>query len=454
MPDTAPNPVPNPLPAGAEPMLRLLAQRASCRAFDGSSIDRAVIRDILRDAIEAPSSCNQQSWHFVVVDDRAMLDRACQIAGGNPHFAECAALVYLCFQKGWTHDNFSVVQGVAAAAYHMMISAHLRGFSSIWNAGIGPHAPLREMLDLPPIFELQGAIALGRARADAPRVKAPRRPLEDVVSFGRFIRPAATIYPARPDAAYPFFEISKARNPWAEWSAEAWRWDQLADFRGYSVWAKSPLAGVFLSRRQGEATARELDLLPSLPPAARVVEIMGWGGTSTTALRARLAPDATLDVVELGQQNLDFIRERLAQEGLGHLPTDYRLMTGGLLPHADRSLDLVVVPQTLEHMPDKAGILSEIRRVLRPDGALVLSARNMTSRAGRQWREVESRGGIPLQGPFTPITARQLRDLLTPGFGVEAEVGIGLGTDGDADVTEGPMRLRRRVIALRARPRP
>jgi SAM-dependent methyltransferase len=343
---------------------------------------------------------------------------------------------------------------VAAAAYHMMISAHLRGFSSIWNAGIGPHAPLREMLDLPPIFELQGAIALGRARADAPRVKAPRRPLDDVLSFGRFIRPAMTIYPARPDAAYPFYEISKARNPWAEWSPEAWRWDQLADFRGYSVWAKSPLAGVFLSRRQGEATDRELDLLPPLPPAARVVEIMGWGGTSTTALRARLAPDATLDVVELGQQNLDFIRERLAQEGLGHLPTDYRLMQDGRLPHADRSLDLVVVPQTLEHMPDKAGILSEIRRVLRPDGALVLSARNMTSRAGRQWCAVESRGGIPLQGPFTPLLARQLRDLLAPGFVVEAEVGIGLGTDGDADVTEGLMRLRRRVIALRARPRP
>ena len=47
-----------------------------------------------------------------------------------------------CFQKGWTHGNFSIVQSVAGACYHMMLSAHLRGFQCIWNAGIGDHAAL------------------------------------------------------------------------------------------------------------------------------------------------------------------------------------------------------------------------------------------------------------------------------------------------------------------------
>lgn len=442
-----------PQDAEAAQILARLAERASCRAFDGTAIDRETVRAIVSDALQAPSSCNQQQWHFVVIDDRETLRRCCEIAGGNPHFADCSALIYLTFQKGWTHDNFSTVQGVAAAAYHMMLSAHLRGFSSIWNAGIGSHADLRALLDLPQIFELQGAIAIGRERADAPQVKAPRRALDEVMSFGGFQRPGHTIYPVKPAPAYPYFEITKARNPFAVWCPEDWSWEQVADFRGYSVWAKSPLAGVYQSRRQGEATERELDLLPALPAGARVAELMGWGGTSTAALRARLPADAHLDVVELAQQNLEFIRVRLAQEGLGALPTDFVLSDGPRLPQADRSLDAVIVPQVLEHAPDKPALLREVHRVLKPEGVLLLSARNLTSRAGRHWRQVESLGAVPIQGPFEPIPARQLAELLAPLFDIEDEVGIGLGTGGDAEVTRGPLRYRRRIVALRARPR-
>lgn len=437
----------------AEAILARLAARASCRAFDGRPIERDLIRAIINDGLQAPSSCNQQMWHFVVLDQREDLIRCNEIAGGNPHFAECSALIYLTFQKGWTHDNFSVVQGVAAGAYHMIISAHLRGLSSVWNAGIGDHAPLRAMMQIPPKFELIGALAIGWPREDAPKVKAPRRPVDSVMSFGGFDRPAQTIYPARPAPEYPYHMISKADNPFAQWDPTAWTWAQLGDFRGFSVWAKTPLAGVYHSRRQGEATVHELDMLPALPAGAQVAEVMGWGGTSTTALRARLPQDTHLTVLDLSDENLSFIRARLAEEGQAHLPTTYALMTDGRLPLADHSLDALVIPQQLEHAADPDALLAEAARVLRPDGALILSVRNRTSRAGAVWDRTERRATVPIQGPYMPIPARQIAALLAPHFTVEAEVGIGLGTGGDAQITTGPMRLRRRVIALRARPK-
>jgi len=104
-----------------------MAQRHSCRDFDGSEIGIEVLEEIVRDGLQAPSSCNQQNWHFIIVTDPGRKRLAHEISGGNHHFSECSALVYLCFQKGWTHGNFSIVQSVAGAAYHMMISAHLRG---------------------------------------------------------------------------------------------------------------------------------------------------------------------------------------------------------------------------------------------------------------------------------------------------------------------------------------
>ena len=118
-------------------VLARLASRYSCRDFDGSVLDRATVEAILADGTQAPSSCNHQNWHFIAVDDPALKRRAREISGGNHHFEFCSVLVFLCFQKGWTHDKFSIVQSVAGACYHMMLSAHLRGLSTIWNAGIG-----------------------------------------------------------------------------------------------------------------------------------------------------------------------------------------------------------------------------------------------------------------------------------------------------------------------------
>jgi hypothetical protein len=160
--------------------------------------------------------------------------RAAAIAGGNLHFLDCAVIIYLCFQKGWTHDKFSIVQSVAGACDHMILSAHLRGYASIWNAGIGDTTAIAEMLDIPPIFEIQGALCLGRAKPSAPRLKPPRRALVTVRSWNRFERPAESVYPAKPALSYPYFAISNARNPYAVWDPKVWDWERLADFRGYS----------------------------------------------------------------------------------------------------------------------------------------------------------------------------------------------------------------------------
>lgn len=442
-----------PTPAAPAGALDLLAGRMSCRSFTSGRISREDLNAMLRDALEAPSSCNQQAWHFVVLDQPEDLARAADLAGGNPHFRDCAALVYLCFQKGWTHDNFSVVQGVAAAAYHLMLSAHLRGWASVWNAGTGDPAKVREMLGLPLIFENQGAIAIGRAAPDSPARKPPRRALQDVVSYGRFARAEESIYPAKPAAAYPFHAISRASNPFAQWDPKDWTWAQLADYRAYSVWAKSPLAGVYTSRREGAATQAWLQMLAPLPRSASVVEILPWGGTSTTALARHLPEDAALQVAELHRHNLTFIKDRLRHEGISREVGEL-LAPEGLLPCEDRSLDAVLIPQSLEHMADPALMLAEAARVLKPEGQLLLSVRNRSSRAGAEWAEVESKGQVPLQGPWTPLRPRKLLALLEPHFVIEEIAGLGLAREGGADLCRATSQLwRRRAIALRARPR-
>lgn len=432
-------------------ILGLLAGRRSCRDFDGSPMDREVLADIVRDGMQAPSSCNQQQWHFVIVDDRDMLMTCHDISGGNHHFAECSALIYLCFQKGWTHGNFSVVQSVAGACYHMMLSAHLRGYDTIWNAGIGSNQALADLFGVPPIFEIVGALAIGRARPTAPAMKAPRRPFDEVHSWNGFSRPEKTLYPVKPAEAYPYFEITNANNPFAVWDPRGWSWEKLADFRGYAVWAKSPLAGVYVSRRQGDATAAELDLLPALAPGSKLVELMPWGGTYSAELRRRLDPGVDLHLAELSENNLTFVAERLRREGF---PTDHihaDLISGASLPYGNASIDAVVLPQVLEQMPEPAKMLDEVRRVLKPAGSVVISVRNLDSDYGDHWSEVESRGCIPNQGPFTPLSAETVSGWMAERFRLEIEQGIGTEISHDATLVTGEKRYGCRLYAGRWR---
>lgn len=442
--DSTNQPVP-----GWRDILDTLATRRSCRDFDGSAIDRDVLADIVRDGTEAPSSCNQQQWHFIIVDDRDLLRRAHDISGGNHHFAECSALVYLCFQKGWTHGNFSVVQSVAGACYHMMLSAHLRGFSCIWNAGIGDKDALAEMLDVPAIFEIQGALAIGRARPTAPDMKAPRRPFEQVYSWNGFSRPEPSIYPVADAPAYPYFDIRNDHNPFAIWDPTRWSWAQVGDFRGYSVWAKSPLAGVYISRRQGAATEAELTMLPALTDGARVVELMPWGGTYSVELRRRLRPGVELRLAELSEANLSFILERFRQEGLSLDRVRTDLIEGPRLAYEDDSVDAMVLPQVLEQMPDPEAMLNEVQRVLKPGGCLVASVRNLNSAFGAQWQAEESKAQVPNQGPFTPLSATRVRSWLAARFEIDREAGIGREASGDAATVSGPESLTCRLFAAR-----
>ncbi len=430
-------------------ILARLATRLSCRDFDDSEMDRDEVEAILRDGIEAPSSCNHQNWHFIVVSDQALKLRARDISGGNLHFAHCSVIIYLCFQKGWTHDKFSIVQSVAGACYHMMLSAHLRGFSAIWNAGIGDTGKIAAMLGVPPIFEIQGALAIGRPKSSAPRIKAPRRPVAEIHSWNGFTRPASAIYPVKPAPAYPYTRIRNADNPFAQWDPVAWGWDRIADFRGYAVWAKSPLTGVYQSRRQGDATRLEIDTLPDLPPGAHLLEIMPWGGTYSVELRRRYGAGVHLHLAELSPHNHSFILERLRQEGLSDVNVHADLFAGGKLPYADASIDAAFLPQVLEHMPDHRAMLDEVARVLKPGGVAVITARNRWSRYGLYYRRQLSREMVPNQGPFVPLSSFALRRELAQRFHIAEEFAISLAAIADATRLDGALRYFGRVFVAR-----
>ena len=156
-------------------------------------------------------------------------------------------------------------------------------------------------------------------------------------------------------------------------------------------------------------------------------------------------------MTELSQHNISFISERLVQEGYALERVTYMLMRGGILPYDTASLDLVILPQVIEQMPDPQAMLNEARRVLAPGGHLLISTRNIDSAYGEMWRTLESRGQVPNQGPFTPCSAIEVSAWLSSRFDIEEEIGIDTEATGDASVLRDESRSGCRLYAARCR---
>ena len=96
----------------------------------------------------------------------------------------------------------------------------------------------------------------------------------------------------------------------------------------------------------------------------RVLDLGCGAGHFTAALRDRGCAVVGVDIAERAL-------ERAAAIAPG---ADLRLLEAdGSLPLAHGEVDLVWCSEVLEHVPDAAGLLAEVRRVLRPGGRLLLT---------------------------------------------------------------------------------
>jgi SAM-dependent methyltransferase len=128
--------------------------------------------------------------------------------------------------------------------------------------------------------------------------------------------------------------------------------------------------------------------------------------------------------LQVGLPELDALRANrmphrwVALDRAGPARTATLLAHGDALPFAERSLDLVVLPHTLELARDPHLTLAEVERVLMPEGRLVILGFNAASlwgvrqRWGRVRQKLGGKGPLFLPRPGEFIGYWRLRDWL------------------------------------------
>ena len=158
-------------------VLTAIATRKSVRKFDATKpVEDEKVEKILKAAMCAPSAMDKRPWEFVVVKDKAQLQKLgerlpySRVANG----AQVAIVVCGSLDNGlpgrgkeyWIHD-------CSAASMNILLAAHGLGLGAVWT-GVFPGedriAAVREILSIPEGYAPLNVIPLGYPAED-PTVK-------------------------------------------------------------------------------------------------------------------------------------------------------------------------------------------------------------------------------------------------------------------------------------------
>jgi len=117
--------------------LDAIRTRRSVRKFTDKKIPKEMVDKLLEAAMSAPSAGNQQPWHFVVIDDKNILEEVPNVSLYAPMAKEASTAIVICGDPSLEKYPGFWVQDCSAATQNILLAAHALGLGAVWS-GIYP----------------------------------------------------------------------------------------------------------------------------------------------------------------------------------------------------------------------------------------------------------------------------------------------------------------------------
>jgi nitroreductase len=132
--------------------LNTLLSRRSIRKYTEEPVSESDLQDVIKAAMEAPSAGNEQPWHFVIINDRKVLD---QIPAFHPHsqmVKSAPVAILICGDLDKEKHKGYWTQDCSAATQNMLLAVHTKGLGGVW-VGVYPRDErvegFRKLLNIP-----------------------------------------------------------------------------------------------------------------------------------------------------------------------------------------------------------------------------------------------------------------------------------------------------------------
>jgi ubiquinone/menaquinone biosynthesis C-methylase UbiE len=144
-------------------------------------------------------------------------------------------------------------------------------------------------------------------------------------------------------------------------TAAWWRVNPSACPYGQRFWVEAPHPLITRARLRDALEPR---------PGETVLEVGPGTGYYTLPVARWLTPSGTLHIFDLQQEMLDHTTRRAREQGVVNI--NPRQGDARRLPYADASFDAAYLVAVLGEIPDQDAALRELRRVVKPNGRIVV----------------------------------------------------------------------------------
>ena len=162
-----------------------IRERLTIRSFKPDAIPESLVRRMLRAARWAPSARNRQPWHFVVIRNRATLERIGALASSGAFIGGAPMAVAVVMDRGGRPEF-----DAGRALQQMELTA--------WAAGVGgcvagvrgdENAQVKELLNIPDDKELVTVMAFGYPADAVAAGTKQRKPVAEIAHHEKFGQP-------------------------------------------------------------------------------------------------------------------------------------------------------------------------------------------------------------------------------------------------------------------------
>jgi nitroreductase len=163
-------------------LLDIIKRRRSVRRFDGATMPKETIEQILEAGRWAPSGANTQPWRFIVVTEKEKLKSVAEYCYykvfKSRHVGEASAAVVICADPEAGSQTYVIDTAIAGTNITLMATS--LGIGSCW-IGAFEEETLKELLHIPADLKIIALIALGYevGKASIP----PRLQLSSIVHY-------------------------------------------------------------------------------------------------------------------------------------------------------------------------------------------------------------------------------------------------------------------------------
>ena len=141
----------------------VINNRKSIRSYESRPIPDETLNFILKTAQQAPSWMNKQCWHFIIINNPALIKEIAKTTLINRWVKQAPMLIIACADPHESGSNNNIdyyTVDVAIAMQHIVLAATDQGLGTCWIGSFNEQK-LKNLLEIPPRIRVVAYTPLG-----------------------------------------------------------------------------------------------------------------------------------------------------------------------------------------------------------------------------------------------------------------------------------------------------